>query len=114
FNSYPLGRLAQIGAIAAIKDEDWFNETRGKVIASRHRLTAELTTLGFVVLPSQANFVFASHRSRRADELAAALRERKVIVRHFKAARIDNHLRITIGDDVQCDALLAALREILA
>ncbi|HEY5763551.1 MAG TPA: histidinol-phosphate transaminase [Rhodocyclaceae bacterium] len=114
FNSYPLGRLAQIGAIAAIEDEAWFDETRGKVIASRQRLTAELTTLGFVVLPSQANFVFASHRSRRADELAAALRERKVIVRHFKAARIDNHLRITIGDDGQCDALLAALREILA
>jgi histidinol-phosphate aminotransferase len=114
FNSYPLGRLAQVGAVAAIEDEAWFDETRRKVIASRARLTRSLGQLGFDVLPSQANFVFASHRTRAALDLAQALRERRIIVRHFKAPRIDNHLRITIGDDAQCDALVAALREILS
>lgn len=114
FNSYPLGRVAQAGAIAAIEDEAWFNQSRTKVIASREKLTADLSELGFSVLPSHANFIFARHQSRRAEDLARALRERSVIVRHFKAARIDNHLRITIGDDTQCAALVAALREILS
>jgi histidinol-phosphate aminotransferase len=113
FNSYPLGRLAQAGATAAIADETWFEATRHKVIASRERLSAALTQMGFAVLPSAANFVFAAHGRRPASELSAELRSRGVIVRHFRAPRIDNHLRITIGTDADCDALLAALAEIL-
>ena len=115
FNSYPLDRFAQAGGAAAMQDRTYFDETRGKVIATRTRLVDALTKLGFAVLPSAANFVFARHLQHSGVALAAALRERCIIVRHFKKpARIDPFLRITVGTDAQCDALLAALGEILA
>ena len=115
FNSYPLDRFAQAGGAAAMQDRAYIDETRGKVIATRTRLVDALTELGFDVLPSAANFVFARHPQHSGVALAAALRERSIIVRHFKKpARIDPFLRITVGTDAQCEALLAALGEILA
>jgi histidinol-phosphate aminotransferase len=114
FNSYPLDRLAIIGGAAAMEDTAHFERTRQAVITSREQLSHDLTGLGFQVLPSSANFVFASHPGRDAAELAAALRARNIIVRHFKQQRIDQFLRITIGTDAQCAALVAALWEILA
>ncbi len=114
FNSYPLDRLAQVGAIAAFKDEAYFQQTRGAIIASRDRLVEEMRGLGFEVLPSQANFVFARHPGRDALELAQGLRQRSVIVRHFRQPRIDQYLRITVGTNAECEALLTALRAILA
>ena len=113
FNSYPLDRLAIAGATAALADEDYLEQTRRAVMRSRAELTAGLTRLGFDVLPSAANFIFARHPQRDAAELAAELRRRSVIVRHFALPRIDQHLRITIGTDAQCARLLAALAEIL-
>ena len=113
FNSYPLDRLAQVAAIAAVEDDDWFRETCTKVMASRERLTVELQTLGFDVVPSAANFVFARHPEHDAATLAARLKEKEIFVRHFKLPRIDQHLRITIGTDAECDALIAALRALL-
>lgn len=115
FNSYPLDRLAQAGAAAAMQDRAYFDETRGKVIATRTQLVNALTALGFDVLPSAANFIFARHPQNDGATLTAALRARSIIVRHFsKPARIAPFLRITVGTDAQCEALLAALREILA
>ncbi len=114
FNSYPLGRLAIAGAVAAIGDQWHFERTRHAVIASRETLVADLAALGFEVLPSAANFVFARHAGRDAGELALALRERGILVRHFQQARIRQFLRISIGTDAQCQALVAALREILS
>ncbi|MDP4301769.1 histidinol-phosphate transaminase [Leptothrix discophora] len=114
FNSYPLDRLALVGAQAALEDADWFERACRAVIDSREKLTAELAGLGFDVLPSQANFVFAAHPQHDAAALARALRERAIIVRHFsRPERIADRLRITIGTPAQCDALVAALREIL-
>jgi len=114
FNSYPLDRLALAGAQAAIEDSAHFETTRAAVIASRKRLVAALQALGFDVLPSQANFVFARHAAREGRALAAALRERGILVRRFEAPeRIAQHLRITVGTDAQCDALVAALRELI-
>ncbi|MDD5250105.1 MAG: histidinol-phosphate transaminase [Rhodocyclaceae bacterium] len=114
FNSYPLDRIAIVGAAAAIDDAAHFEATRQAVIASRERLTPQLAQLGFEVLPSTANFIFARHPQRDAGALALALRQRSIIVRHFKQPRIDQFLRITIGTDAQCSALVSALREILA
>ncbi|CAH2770164.1 MAG: Histidinol-phosphate aminotransferase (EC [uncultured Caballeronia sp.] len=111
FNSYPLDRLAQAAAIAAVEDDDWFRETCTKVIASRERLTADLQALGFDVVPSAANFVFARHPEHDAATLAARLKEKEIFVRHFKLPRIDQHLRITIGTDADCDALLRGCSE---
>jgi len=114
FNSYPLDRLAIAGAVAAFEDREYFEATRRQVIASRERLVAGLADLGFAVLPSAANFVFARHPQHDAAELAKRLRERSIIVRHFKLPRVEQHLRITVGTDAQCATLLAGLREILA
>jgi histidinol-phosphate aminotransferase len=114
FNSYPLDRLAIAGAVASVQDETWFQESCRRVIATREALVADLAALGFEVLPSAANFVFARHPRRDGGELAAELRRRAIIVRHFKAPRIDQFLRITVGTDAQCGILVAALREILA
>jgi histidinol-phosphate aminotransferase len=114
FNSYPLGRVAQAGALAAIRDKQWFASTCAKVIATRRQLVAELEAIGFEVLPSAANFIFARHPQRDGAALTAALRERSIIVRHFKnPARIAPFLRITIGTEQQCASLVSALREIL-
>ena len=113
FNSYPLGRMAIVGAAAAFEDRAWFGQTCQAVIESRERLVAELTALGFEVLPSAANFIFARHPDREGSALAALLRERAVIVRHFRSPRIEQFLRITIGTPEQNDALVSALRDIL-
>ncbi|MET3050819.1 histidinol-phosphate transaminase [Pseudomonas alkylphenolica] len=109
FNSYPLDRMAIVGAAAAFEDRAYFDETCGKVIDSRQRLVGELSTRGFEVLPSAANFIFARHPQHDASELAAKLREQGVIVRHFKQERIAQFLRITIGTPEQNQALLDAL-----
>ena len=111
FNSYPLDRLALAGAVAAFEDRDYFSQTCGAVIESRTVLIAELEALGFHVLPSAANFVFAQHPSYEGAELAAALRERRVIVRHFNKPRIDKFLRITIGTPEQNAVLIEALKD---
>jgi len=115
FNSYPLDRLAQAGAIAAMQDVAYFDQTRLAVIQTRESLAEDLTALGFEVLPSQANFIFARHAKKTGEQFAADLRSRNIIVRHFKApARIADFLRITIGTPDQCTSLVSACREILA
>jgi histidinol-phosphate aminotransferase len=113
FNSYPLGCLAIAGAVAAIKDDVWFQETRGRIIANREALIRALSELGFEVLPSMANFVFARHRSRSGAYLAAQLRELGVLVRHFQKPRIEDFLRITVGTEDQCSRLIASARSLI-
>jgi histidinol-phosphate aminotransferase len=113
FNSYPLGRPAQAGAAAAYEDREHFEQTRQAVIAAREELTVQLWRLGFDVLPSKANFVFARHPRQDAATLALQLREHGVLVRHFKQPRIDQYLRVSVGTPAQCDALVNALRLLL-
>ena len=114
FNSYPLDRFAQAGATAAIEDEDYFQAMCRKVIVTKQKLVQDLLNLGFEVLPSAANFVFARVPGRDGAEITAKLRERSIIVRHFrKPARIAEFMRITVGTDEQCAGLVEALREIL-
>ncbi len=114
FNSYPLDRFAQAGAAAAMEDEDYFNAMCRKVIDTKTRLIADLQGLGFEVLPSAANFIFARFPGRDGADIAAKLRERSIIVRHFRnPARISPFMRITIGTDEQCSGLVDALREIV-
>ena len=114
FNSYPLGRLAQAGAIAAIEDQAHLEETSAKVIQTRSKLVEQLNALGFETLPSTANFILTRHPKHAGVKLYQALRDRGIIVRHFKSARIDEFLRITIGTDEQSGELVAALKEILS
>ncbi|HVL02592.1 MAG TPA: histidinol-phosphate transaminase, partial [Dongiaceae bacterium] len=114
FNSYPLDRFALKGAVAALEDEDYFKQTCQHIMDTRAVLVQQLEQLGFDVVPSAANFVFARHPRHNADRIAAALREKSIIVRHFKLPRIDQHLRITVGTDKECAALLQALVSIVA
>lgn len=114
FNSYPLDRLAIAGAVAALRDADYFDKTRQRVVATRERLAGELERLDFTVLLSQSNFLFVTHPHREAANIAQALRDRSIIVRHFDQMRIADHLRITVGKDDEIDALLDALKGILA
>src|SRR3954449_10728657 len=113
FNSYPLDCLAMSGAIAAIKDDAWFDDTRRRIMASRQSLAGALSELGFEVLPSMSNFVFARHRSHRGADLAAQLRQRGVLVRHFQKPRIEEFLRITVGTEEQCGRLVTLLRGLI-
>jgi histidinol-phosphate aminotransferase len=115
FNSYPVDRFASAGAIAAMQDSVYFQDTCRKVVATREALMAELANLDFEVLPSGANFIFAKHRVLGGAEITAMLRQKNIIVRHFKAPRrIAPYLRITIGTDAQTVLLLKALREIVS
>jgi len=113
FNSYPLDRLAIAGAVEAINDREYFEKTRQQIMETRDRMVEGLEKLGFLALPSQANFVFVRHPGRDAVELSQRLRERGIIVRHFRLPRIEQFLRITVGTDSQCAELLATLAEIL-
>jgi histidinol-phosphate aminotransferase len=114
FNSYPIDRLAEVGAIAALEDDAHFERSRLAVIRTRTGMVKSLEALGFDVLPSQANFVFARHPARRGAELAAALRAHRVLVRHFAKPRIDDFLRITVGSEAQIVQLVDALKHILS
>lgn len=114
FNSYPLDRLAIVGGAAAMQDRDYFRQTCQAVIDSRETLVHELSALGFEVLPSAANFVFARHPAHDGAKLAQALRERAVLVRNFdKPARIAAFLRITVGLPAENAALVTALKAIV-
>lgn len=114
FNSYPLDVVAQRAALAALADEPYFESACKRVVASRERLSAAMTGLGFDVLPSAANFIMARHAGKAARELFEALRSRGIIVRYFDRPRIDEYLRISVGTDAQCDELLSALREFVS
>jgi histidinol-phosphate aminotransferase len=113
FNSYPLDCLAIAGSVAAIEDDAWFQDTRRRIMASREPLVRDLSALGFEVLPSAANFVFARHPRRSGAELAKGLRERGVLVRHFNKPRISDFLRITVGTEEECSRLIALARELI-
>lgn len=113
FNSYPIDKLAMAGAIAAIDDQDYLKRISKAVIQTRENLIKDLNELGFETIPSHANFIFTKHPTKDAAAIAAALREKHIIVRHFKMERIDQYLRITIGTDEQCSTLIKALKEIV-
>ena len=113
FNSYPLSRTALAGAAAAFDDVEYFEHSCQRVMESREWVLEQLLALGFHVLPSAANFVFATHPQHEAVTLAAQLREQGIIVRHFKQARIEQFLRISIGTDEQNAELIAGLKSFL-
>ncbi|GAA3932823.1 histidinol-phosphate transaminase [Litoribacillus peritrichatus] len=113
FNSYPIDKLAIKATVASFADEVYFEQTCARIVRSRDLLSEQLTAFGFEVIPSSANFVFAKHPEHNAEALALALRDRSIIVRYFNKPNIDQHLRISIGTEDECQALIQALREIL-
>lgn len=113
FNSYTVDRLAMVAATAAIDDDAYFKRTTEKIVETRELAISALQQVGFTVLPSKTNFVFATHASVQAETLYKQLKENNILVRHFNAPFIDNYLRISIGTDEQMEMLLTTLRKIL-
>ena len=109
FNSYPLDRIAIAGAVASFSDEEYFQRTRAAIIATRDALIEKLEILGFSILPSAANFILMRHPAHDAAQLAAWLRSKSILVRHFRLPRIEQFLRVTIGTDQQCEAFISEL-----
>ncbi len=114
FNPYPLSREALAGAAAAVADVAYFDQTRQAIIELREWLSKELAALGFTMTDSKTNFVFVEHASQSAADIASALRQRGIIVRHLTSSpRTQNRLRISIGTQQECQALVTALKEVL-
>lgn len=113
-NSYVVDRVAMAGLKGAIEDEGYFQSIRGKVTATRDRTAKKLAGMGFMVLPSRANFLFVSYPGVSGQHLLEGLREKGILVRWWKDPLISDWLRITVGTDEEMEALLAALRELLA
>ncbi|WP_407499317.1 histidinol-phosphate transaminase [Acinetobacter baumannii] len=111
FNSYPIDRFAIAAAVASFEDQAYFEEQCQKVITSREKLVRDLTELSFNVLPSKANFIFATHSQHDAGQLAQKLREQGIIVRYFNKPRINQFLRITVGTDEQNARLVQTLKQ---
>jgi len=113
FNSYTLDRLAMTAGIAALEDEEYYRGVTRKIIETREWFTAELRKRDFSVPDSSTNFVFASHRHLRAEDLYLRLKENRILVRYFKKPLIDNHLRISIGTDEEMRTFIEVLDRIL-
>jgi histidinol-phosphate aminotransferase len=113
FNSYPVDRIADSIARAALADQAYFEECCQRIVTNRERLGTALSELDFEVFPSSSNFVLVRHHEAVAEQLYLDLKSAGILVRYFKTPRIDNCLRITIGDDSECEALVAALKDIL-
>ena len=112
-DSYNCDALSIAGATAAMDDQTWLSENRGKVIATRARLTAAMRELGFDVTDSQANFVWCTHQDRDLYALYAQLKQQQILVRYMNYEDWGAGLRITVGTDQQIDALLAVLGTII-
>lgn len=119
-DSYNCDALALAAATAAIEDQDWMTANTRRIQATRQRLTSALAEFGFSVVPSQANFVWATHPERSHKELYEALKARKILVRYmvfpdvvWAPSAVLDGLRITVGTDPEIDSLLTALREIV-
>lgn len=119
-DSYNCDTLSLVAATAAIEDQDWMRMNAAKIRTTRERLQSSLIELGFHIVPSQTNFVWATHPSGRHRAYYEALKSRKILVRYMSFPNVTwatdqklDGLRITIGTDSEIDVLLAALREIV-
>lgn len=112
FNSYPVDRLAQKVAAAAIDDNDYFEENRGKIITTREKITSELREMGFTVCDSSANFIFAKPGNLKAGEVYEKLKAMGILVRYFNKPKICDYLRITIGTAEEMAELVKAMKEV--
>ncbi|MBP3569535.1 MAG: histidinol-phosphate transaminase [Lachnospiraceae bacterium] len=114
YNSYTMNMPSILCGVEAVKDHAYFDKTRQAIMETRTETAKKLEALGFTVLPSSANFLFAAHERVPAEELFQMLREKHIYVRYFKSPRIQNYLRITIGTPEQMEKFLAEVEKYLA
>jgi len=113
YNSYTMNYPSIVIGSAVVKDNEYFENVISKVKDTRGWFAEELTKLGFKVLPSSANFVFASHQDGRAKEIFEAAKENGILFRYFNLPRIDDYLRITIGVDEDMKTVISFLKDFL-
>jgi histidinol-phosphate aminotransferase len=109
---YNLDRLAQVACVAALRDQAYLAECCRRVRETRERFSAELRAMGYDVIPSRGNYVFATPPDRNGKRIYDGLYERKILVRHFSDPLLSHGLRISIGTDEEMEKTLAAIREI--
>jgi histidinol-phosphate aminotransferase len=109
-DSYNCDALSLAGAQAALEDQDYLRQTRARIVATRARMTAELRKLGFDVLPSQANFVWATRSDRAVKPIFEELKQRKILVRYMNYPSYGDGLRISVGSETDIDRLLDELK----
>ncbi len=112
-NPYNINRLTQIAGEYAIKENDYYMENCKKIIKNREYTVTELENLGFTVLPSKANFVFAKSDKLTGEALYLKLKENGVLIRHFEKPRIKDYIRITIGSKAEMEVFITTLKDIL-
>ncbi|RYM05191.1 histidinol-phosphate transaminase [Sporolactobacillus sp. THM7-7] len=113
FNSYTIDRLALVGAKAAIEDDAYYRDLSQRIMDTRERTIEQLERIGFHVIPSQANFIFITHREAPAETLFHELRKHGILVRYFNQPRISDYLRVTIGTDEEMEQFVAVLKQII-
>ena len=113
YNSYTVDSLSIEMGAASIEDDEYFKSTCKKVIKTRERVTLELEKLGFDVLDSQTNFIFATHNKHNMKSLFEYLKTQKVFIRYFSLPRIENYVRITIGKNEEMDIFLEKTKEFI-
>ena len=106
--------FSQITAVASLSDEGYFRECCDRVCESRDSLIKGLVNIGFDVLPSKTNFVFAAHPDISGASLYRELYKRNILVRYWDMPRLQGHVRITVGSESQCQLLLSGLEDIVA
>ncbi len=112
-NSYTMNTLSQLCGAEALKDGEYFSKTVNKIVDTREYSKKKLSELGFGMIDSKSNFLFASPNGKSAGEVFEKLREKKIFVRYWDKPVIRDYLRITVGTAEQMDVLFKALKEIL-
>lgn len=112
-NPFNVNRLSAAAGIASIKDDEYFQECRDKILETRTKTLKSLRELGFYCTESLANFVFCTHNSIKAKVLYDELSKKGILTRWFNQPRIDNYLRITIGTDAQMEVLISRIAKLI-
>lgn len=113
FNSYTMNQTAIMAGVEAVKDVEYFNDSIKKITNTREKSAAEFTSLGFSFPSSGANFIFVTHNRIPAIKIYEYLRANNIFVRYFNLPRIDNYLRISIGNEEDMKRLFVALHELI-
>jgi len=112
-NPYNVNRMTEFAGVAALEDNSYYMDNCKTIIKNREFAENELKKLGFEILPSKANFIFAKNSKIEGEKLYKSLKERGILVRHFSKARISDFVRITIGTKEQMQILIDAIYEII-
>ncbi|MBE7065721.1 MAG: histidinol-phosphate transaminase [Ruminococcaceae bacterium] len=113
FNPYNEDRLAIVAGAAAMDDKEYFEKCIGEIVRVREVTVTELSQMGFEILPSKTNFIFAKKEGFSGEKLYTELKKRGILVRHFKSERIKDFVRITIGTEEQMRTLIREVADIL-